>query len=146
MGTDYTELLDRIDGHLRALRTTTYELTALADLKDDIVTLTDHVLRLREENTALGVRVQEGWDRIEELEREARRLRERWCVTRTSAENWHALRHDREPGDNPWAVAACGMRLRRPPVEPLRPRPPLTFERREPSCPNCREVLCLDPK
>lgn len=126
---DYTKLLDRIDGHLRALRTTGYEQTALSDLRDDITTLTDHVLAARLDA--------EGW------ERECRRLRERWCGNRWTGAQWCALRVNIEPdpgpGDTAWRTA-CGDTL-------FMHRPngvALTFERRAPSCPDCREVLCLD--
>lgn len=63
---DYTELLDRIDKHLSALHVAGHELFILADLKDDIVTLTDHVLDARMDA--------EGW------EREARKLRDDWAA------------------------------------------------------------------
>lgn len=71
----------------------------------------------------------EGW------ERECRRLRERWCMLVDGV--WCALWSNEEPdllGRHP-SSSACGCVLR-----PKKPQ----AERREPSCPDCREVLCLD--
>lgn len=74
----------------------------------------------------------EGW------ERECRRLRERWCLT-IVGRKWCALRRNEQQEAKPWKVyrTVCGLAPNSGEKLP-------GIEHREPSCPDCREVLCLD--